>query len=305
MGIGDVEQVSGDPSGDCRREGAAQGSEPARGDSPAHPAAPAAQTGLDADQRLARLIRTIEGEIVPRLVISRRLVATAKARTSEPIDAFDVDEAVRLLLNHDVAVCSAFIAALRDRGASLEMICLDLLAPAARRLGRMWEEDECDFLQVTVGLCRMHQVLRELSPEFQAEGEDRPGDRRILLATCPGEQHTFGLALVAQFLRRAGWDVWHEFLVTKADILDICGQHSFAVVGLSLATEDRLETLADTIGDLRRASRNKAVGVLVGGPLLVARPSLAPLVGADATAANGALAVVRAEHMFCTLTATN
>jgi methanogenic corrinoid protein MtbC1 len=255
----------------------------------------------EAELRMARLIRAIEGEIVPRLVLSRRvnkMAVVVPARETRAPDSADVSELVRLLLHHEVAVASAYVETVRQRGASLEMVCLDLLAPAARELGTMWEQDECDFMQVTVGLCRLHQLLRELSPEFGALDVERSGDRRILLATCPGDQHTFGIALVAQFLRRAGWDVWHEFLATSAEILDVSSQHWFSVIGLSVATETRIDVLTETIRSIRRASRNRAVGILVGGPVLIDRPELAALVGADATAVDGAQAVLRAEHIF-------
>jgi len=258
------------------------------------------------DQRMARLISTIEGEIVPRLVLSRRVTrraeAAAKGGARAP-DRTDVAELVRLLLHHDVPVASAYVETVRQRGATLETVCLDLLAPAARELGIMWEQDECDFMQVTVGLCRLHQLLRELSPEFASEDDQRTGDRRILLATCPGDQHTFGIALVAQFLRRAGWDVWHEFLATRGEILEVTRQHWFSVVGLSVATETRLDDLTDMIRALRAASRNRSIGVMVGGPILVHKPELARIVGADATAADGPQAVLRAEHIFASMAA--
>lgn len=267
-------------------------------------------SGAEHDPRLARLISTIEGEIVPRLVLTRRLSKSQEvAAISEPRcpDATDVSELVRLLLHHDVAVASAFIETVRQRGATLEMVCLNLLALAARELGVLWEQDECDFMQVTVGLCRLHQLLRILSPEFSNFDVDelQKTDRRILLATCPGEQHTFGVALVAQFLRRAGWDVWHEFLSSRAEIVEVCSQHWFSVIGLSAATDTRIEDLAEAIRAIRASSRNKAVGILVGGPLLAHKPELANLVGADAAAADGAQAVLRAEHMFATLTVAN
>jgi methanogenic corrinoid protein MtbC1 len=262
----------------------------------------------ESEMRMARLIRTIEGEIVPRLVLSRRTARPpqiVKAREPRNPDATDVAELVRLLLHHDVPVASAYVDTVRQRGATLEMVCLDLLAPAARHLGELWEEDACDFMQVTVGLCRLHQLLRELSPEFTVDETQRVGDRRILLATCPGDQHTFGIALVAQFLRRAGWDVWHEFLASSAEILEVTSQHWFSVVGLSVATETRIDVLTDTIRAIRRASRNRSVGILVGGPILVDKPELASLVGADATAIDGPQAVQRAEHIFSSLGATH
>jgi methanogenic corrinoid protein MtbC1 len=259
------------------------------------PAAPS-----EAEIRMARLVRTIEGEIVPRLVLARRSQKTAsrtRTQTSRSPDELDVKELVRLLLAHDVAVSSAYVETVRQRGASLESICLDLLAPAARELGKLWELDECDFMQVTVGLCRLHQLLRELSPEFRGDEEEVRDNRRILLATCPGEQHTFGITLVAQFLRRAGWDVWNEFPATHAEIMEIFTHNSFSVVGLSVATDTKLEELTATIRAIRLASRNRGIGILVGGPILLQRPELAAQVGADATAADGAEAVIRAEHI--------
>lgn len=258
----------------------------------------------ESEARMARLVRTIEGEIVPRLVLARRVVAAPAALEGgthrDPDDA-DVRELVRLLLAHDVGVASAYVETVRQRGASLEAICLRLLAPAARELGLLWEEDECDFMQVTVGLCRLHHLLRELSPEFRTENGARKVARNILLAPVPGDQHTFGIALVAQFLRRAGWEVWHEFPMNGTEILEIVRRNWFAVIGLSVGSETRVEDVAAIIRAIRHASRNRAVGVLVGGPLLVSRPELAALMGADATATDGRMAVLRAEDICALL----
>jgi hypothetical protein len=55
--------------------------------------------------------------------------------------------------------------------------------------------------------------------------------------------------------------------------------------------------LARVIRAIRQASLNRSVGIMTGGPLLVARPELAVLMGADATALDGPMAVRCAEHM--------
>ncbi len=263
---------------------------------------------VDSDAQMARLVRTIEGEIVPRLVMARRVVRApaaadrpdAKISADLKPDDADVKELVRVLLAHDVSFASAFVETVRQRGVSLEAVCLRLLAPAAREFGLLWEEDQCDFMQVTVGLCRLHHLLRELSPEFRSETSARKVDRKILLAALPGDQHTFGITIVAQFLRKAGWEVWHEFPHSNADILDAVRSQWFAVVGLSVGavgTDRRIDEAAQFIRAIRQVSRNYAVGVLVGGPVLVARPELAVLMGADATANDGPVAVQCAERL--------
>ena len=242
------------------------------------------------DDRSARLIKTIEAEIVPRLVLTRRVSSVttpARVEAAKLPEIFDVQELVRLLLAHDVSVATAYVDTVLQRGASLDGICLNLLAPAARELGLLWEEDECDFMQVTVGLCRLHQILRTISPEFPIEPAPVEGDRRILLAAVPGEQHTFGITLISQFLTRAGWDVWQEFPACNSDILEIVRHNWFTVVGLSIGSDTRLHDLPALNKAIRECSRNRQVGILVGGPLMLGRPDLAAAVGADAAALDG------------------
>jgi MerR family transcriptional regulator, light-induced transcriptional regulator len=284
--------------GNCSEErpsGSAMGRDGARPDKPGT---------SELDRKRARLVRTIEGEIVPRLVLSRRVTAVPsegppRAGHGAP-DSSDVLELVRLLLTHEVSVAAAYVETVRQRGATLDRVCLELLAPAARELGSRWEGDQCDFMQVTLALCGLHQLLRQLSAEFRSEEAEHVLERRILLAPSPGEQHTFGLSVVAEFLQRAGWEVWQEFPRGTEDLLTVVRLNWFAVVGLSVGSDLKLEEIGNLIRSIRRVSLNRQVGVLIGGPALLAKPELVRFVGADATAADGPEAVLRAEQV-CTL----
>lgn len=250
--------------------------------------------------RMARLVKTIESEIVPRLVLGRHTKnrhSTNDLRHNDVPDELDVKEFVRLLLAHEPGIASAFVQLVLQRGTSLGSICLDLLAPAARELGLLWEEDECDFMQVTVGLCRLHQVLRGLSPAFECQVWEQDVGRRVLLVAYPGEQHTFGITLVAQFLRRAGWDVSLEFPASCAELIQFTRQAHFSVVGISVGCDVRLDGVSETIASIRAQSRNSHIGVLLGGPIIVLRPELAAKLGADGTASDGEQAVRWAEKV--------
>ena len=252
-------------------------------------------------QRLALLTRTIEQEIVPRLVLARRSGAGPHAAPppgAAPVHPGEAAELARLAIGRDGAAAGAFVQQLRDRGVPLEALYLDLLAPAARRLGEMWSADLCDFTQVTMGVWHLQQALRETDNDLPGTLLRREDDRRILLVPVPGEQHTFGVAMVAAFFRQAGWSVWSEPLASSNDLVGIVRSEWFAVVGFSLSSSSRLQALATNIRRVRRASRNPAVGVLVGGPVFVAQPELAVMVGADATAANGLQAALQAESLL-------
>ena len=201
----------------------------------------------------------------------------------------DVQAFAKLVLAPDENVAHACIDAMRSSGISVETIYTDLLAPVARYLGEMWNEDLCDFTEVTVGLGRLQQVLRELSPAFGHSNTSASGNR-VLLLPGPGEQHTFGLVMVAEFFRRAGWDVGGGPWEAGADPVVMVQREWFDVVGFSLGNIDQLDDLAACIKSVRASALNKSICVIVGGPLFLANPEYVEYVNADAASTDGAQA---------------
>ena len=254
----------------------------------------------EAAHRQALLARTIELDVIPRLVIASRAASVSLAVppagpalwTSE-----EVLEYADLLLARDDAAAFTFVEALQAQALSPEALYLDVLAPAARHLGTLWDQDLCDFTQVTVGLMRLQQALRRLSPAFQNELARRDLGCRALLVPGPGEQHTFGLVMVAEFFRRAGWDVWGGPQSNSQDPVEMVRSVAFTMVGFSVGSNHTLDRLATLIRKVRRASRNHAIGVMVGGPIFLENPSLVASVGADGTAVDGRQAVHLAQGL--------
>lgn len=256
--------------------------------------------------RTAGLASTIEGEIIPRLVLAQRAAAGAERLDRKGplvLDASHIEELAELLVKQDPPVALAYVEAIRAQGTSLGSIYLDLLAPTARRLGELWHEDRCSFFEVTLGLCALHQLLRSMAPGTVRGTRDAALERRVLLVPAPGEQHTFGLVMVGEFFRRSGWDVRFEAPETVADLSRLVRGDYFAVVGITVGCATPLKCVAPAILAARRASCNKSLGVLVGGSVINARPELVSLMGADATASDGRRAVRQAEDVVRLLAA--
>jgi methanogenic corrinoid protein MtbC1 len=240
-------------------------------------------TLLDARERIARLTRTIESEVIPRLVRQHRDDdGTLGLPVSRPSPQ-EVEEFVRALLDEAESRADEAVAAHRRRGLSVDALYMDLLAPAARELGRQWDEDLCDFATVTVGLGRLQRLLRRLSPALGTEVEHPPNGRRVLLTQPVAERHMFGLSMVAEFFRRDGWDVLGGIAGVGIDAVAWARRDWFDVAGFSVGSELHLPLLKDGIAATRRASRNRGLVVLVGGPLFTLHPELCRQVGADAT----------------------
>jgi methanogenic corrinoid protein MtbC1 len=247
------------------------------------------------------LQRTIETEVIPRLMLAHRLAAISPSMSSPDLGSTpgpaDVETFTSLLLQDDESVCEDFIAALRNRPVAMESIFLDLFSPSARRLGQLWNDDLCDFTQVTLGLWRIQKMVYELSSSVPAHlGEStRSAPLRAMLVAAPGSQHTLGLTMVCEFFRRAGWDVYSEPCANAHELTELARHGWFDVIGVSASVDDQVEPLETFISDLRTASRNRSVGMMVGGPLFLNNASLVGAVGADFTACDARQAVEMAE----------
>lgn len=257
------------------------------------------------DFGLDLLADAVETEIVPRLLLAQRAKAGAETGTSSAGTApaeDDVEELARMLVAREDLFARKFVELLRERGVSVESLFLHLFAPAARRLGEFWVEDTSSFAEVTLGLWRLHGMMHDLSPDFLGAGARRASSRRGLLVPYPGEQHCFGIFMVAEFFRRAGWDVWSGPPAAVDDLVALVGEESFDVVGLSVASERTLDRVAATIRQMRRASCNPHVAIMVGGAAFQNNGAeLAERIGADATASDGQKAVMQAESMLAML----
>ncbi|HEY8565925.1 MAG TPA: cobalamin B12-binding domain-containing protein [Beijerinckiaceae bacterium] len=256
------------------------------------------------DDRLQALTRTVESEIIPRLMLAHRAGALANPlRTPQPlppgrtVGSDDVVQFASIVLGYEVSNALGFIEAVRAEGVSFEAVFLDLLAPTARHLGDLWKADLCDFTDVTVGLMRLHQIVHRLSPAFENEAAVSNPGARALIAPMPGDQHTFGSMMVAEFLRRDGWEVCGPVNAGHGELIDLVGDHPFALVGLSLSCERLLDGLASLIRQLRTASRNPELWVMVGGRVFLDHPDYVARVGADATAIDGRQVVQSTRHL--------
>lgn len=253
------------------------------------------------EDRMACLVHTLQYEIIPRLIDAHRSRGRLPASNDElggTVSQSEVEEFTRGLIHADDFEITAVVATLRERGLGVERVFVDLLAPSARLLGHLWTEDLCYFTDVTIGLGRLQRIMRELSPAFGTEVAHAPNGRRVLLVRAPGEQHSFGMSMVAEFFRRAGWEVASAGEGEDTDPVTAVRREWFDVVGFSAGSEARLDWLPACISAVRRASCHRDIAVLVGGPVFTLRPQLARQVGADATTADGSEAPGLAESLL-------
>ncbi|MEO0621194.1 MAG: cobalamin-dependent protein [Pseudomonadota bacterium] len=239
---------------------------------------------------LRSLLSTIESEVIPRLLLTH----TAYNMGNRQISLNDIEQLCGCALDGDTGAALALIARVRQTGVTLDTIYIDLLAGTARLLGEMWEQDRIGFLDVTVGLCTLHQILFRLG--IDEEGVDAT-QGHALFTPLPGETHVFGALIVAKFFARAGWRTWTELSLTEPELHGLVAETAFDVVGLSVSVDRDLERLPGVIERLRQATCAPNMQIFVGGSAIDRNPGYAERAGADGTSPDPMGAISLAERL--------
>ena len=257
----------------------------------------AASSMRSAHLHSSALSETVLDDVVPHLLRSFGQKPAQIAARSYSFNADIVREFTHAVLEADESASIRLLENIRAEGVRPEEIYLGLFSDTARLLGHYWETDRSPFTEVTLALWRLHRFVREISPDFRCEKTGGGGSTlQALLTTAPGEQHSFGLLLVTEWFSRAGWSILPGPFDTDRDVGRAAAANSLAIVGFSVGSECNLDRLTASIVAVRRKSRNASVGVMVGGPLFIARPELVEVVGADVTAPDAAEALAMAQR---------
>ena len=241
------------------------------------------------------LARMIESEIIPRLMLAHAPPPGPAPSAGSAVGPRTLAAFLRMTVANEAHALTSYVETLMQGGLSLEEVYVDLLIPTARRLGDDWNDDTISFTDVTIGLSRLQQVVRALGRALPSRDADE-GARSACFVPAPGEQHAFGLVILEDYFLRAGWRTWLDMAATREDTVRTVRHEWFDVFGLSATSDTPTEVIAATIAQVRRASRNPALFVMVGGRLFIENPALAGAVGADAGSETAAAALSVAEN---------
>ena len=253
---------------------------------------PAIQPNL-ADQRLQRLVeQTVEQDVIPRLLLTRR--DDAAVPTVAPAITVPSGTPVSTPLRTEClrsAGCRAGQPRTRAGGGEIHR----LRRGAAR--GRLHGRDPLFGLagadrasaRPNVGgrrlrLHRCHggtvpvaeQPARTRRDSYRDNAALNPAAPRILLVPLPREQHTFGLSMVYDFFRRAGWNAWSGTIESESELAgmvrELLVRHRRFLAAMRRTTGRRARH--DPHGP-RRIDATRRWPVMVGGPGFTANPDLA------------------------------
>ncbi|MEM1415321.1 MAG: hypothetical protein AAGH15_10485 [Myxococcota bacterium] len=211
------------------------------------------------------LMSAIEAQIIPRLMLAHGAMQEQPANDTGARLSLSAEEVARcadVAVQQDMNALMRQLEGLAAEGVPVTSLLLDLLAPTARLLGDQWLQDERSFFDVTVGLGMLQRAVAALGRQSMPPVGHRG---LIVLLAAPGEQHTLGIHVLGEILRNEGWAAHVEPGLDAGSLVDMVASEHVAMVGISVSHAGLIDSLSSLVHDVRRASLNPSLGVLVGG----------------------------------------
>ena len=148
---------------------------------------------------------------------------------------------------------------------------------------RSLNEDHISFTAVALGMTRLTEVFRRLSPTFLKDvpvKSPKPQVRQALFALAPGEMHALGVVMAADYFRRNGWAVRVELQSDTRGLERIVRSQPFDLIGLSSGSRCKFKILVETLNRLRSVASPSARFAL-GGAIASIEPDLVDRLGVD------------------------
>ena len=255
---------------------------------------------LDEKQITELLAHVVEGEIIPRLMMAHQnsVATSADGNLESAVSPEAIERFAQLTISGGVDDLEDHIVSLTRQGIVIETVFLDLMAPAARKLGEYWEQDVCSFTDVTIGLGQLQTLLFRLSERHKRAADTDAVVPKGVFVTPPGSQHSFGIRMVEDLFRRAGWKTICEPAMGLQDLIVLVQTEHIDLVGIGLIVEEQLKPTQEMIVQVRQSSRNAAVKIMVGGKLIVEQPELVDPLGADFSVLDAREAVTIAQNII-------
>lgn len=149
----------------------------------------------------------------------------------------------------------------QKRGWSVLRLYLEMLTPALRTVGDLWEQGRIGVAQEHRAVQITLEILGRIRSDF---GPGAAGGKRILVTTPPGESHWVGARMAADLFELNGLAV--DFLgpdTPARDVVNYVQQRGQDLVALSVTIPGALKGTRSVILALRRA--HPKLPVLLGG----------------------------------------
>jgi len=197
----------------------------------------------------------------------------------------EVEELLSALTKPDDTIYQQLLLKMIADGSTSDHLIDHAIPDLARQLGDEWSADDLSFADVTIGISRLQQTVRRHGARKEIDGLKLPLGQRVLLILPESEQHSLGIFIVANQMRRLG--VWVQLaLDCKLDqIAPLIKDQDFATIGVTIGRSQTRKQILNWSNTIRETGTDAPI-VLGGAAFTEDANGLAQDFGADFIAKN-------------------
>ncbi|MEQ1699018.1 MAG: cobalamin-dependent protein [Ilumatobacteraceae bacterium] len=219
-----------------------------------------------------------------------KFIAQRDRPEASAVPTLDVDWAARLcpaLLIGDEPAAWAVIERALAAGHDPAYCYLDMIAAAIEAIDRQRRTGVVDAAQQPIAVAVAYRLTARLGSRFRRSGRSRGS---VIFGAPTGERHHLPIAIVADLVRLAGFDVLELGADSSPESFAVAIQHAPRLVAVCIGITgfDHLEAAHETISRVRSVCPD--IPIVVGGQAVL-NPEVAQVLAATAWAADGRSAV--------------
>lgn len=192
------------------------------------------------------------------------ILASGSAPALRPIES-----RIRRISDHFIAEdAEQWHTALRKimaNGLTTSDVIDHILPEAARLLGQRWMDSEISFAEVSIGSARMQEAVRTLRIQEGWVNTVQAKTKVLFIVPRP-EQHTLGVFVAADQLRRRGAEVQFCIAPHPRQLVELVRDTRFAMIGLTVSGRRTLASVKELV-DTIRTNTLSHTPLVIGGPI--------------------------------------
>jgi methanogenic corrinoid protein MtbC1 len=202
----------------------------------------------------------------------------------------EAEDFLQALRSGDRRTANAIVDRVIDRGEALQDLYLEIVQPAMREVGRLWQLNEMTVAEEHLATAITQAAMgRAFERVYQWRDSRTPS----LVAACVAdERHQMGLRMLCDLLELEGWDTSYlGASVPVESLVSMVEKRMPDVVALSATITPHLPRLRAAITAIRAVNIASQPLIIAGGRAVNGDEDLARRLGADLTAGDAADAV--------------
>jgi len=183
------------------------------------------------------------------------------------------------LLSKDKQGASEHIRQLLDQGVTIPEIYMDVIQPALYEIGWLWQTNKISVADEHLATVISQFIMTTLYPDIFSTEKN---DKKVLGAALGSELHEIGIRMVMDMFEYSGYQTQYLGANMPIDAF-IAYANDFQpdIIALSITLGMHLNTLKQTIQEIRNHKNLAHIKILVGGQPLSMHDNLYKTIGAD------------------------